>query len=66
MVWLVRTYVIRHGEKFKAREFLPLLKEIPKTLGLLGDHPYITSAKDWVGFDSCADAQYCFYADITP
>ena len=52
VVWLARTYVIRHGEKFKAREFLPLLKEIPKTLGLLVDHPYITSAKDWVGVEN--------------
>ena len=32
------------------------------------DHPYIMSAKDWVGRckkkSSLADVQYCIYADI--
>ena len=69
-MWLVRTYVIRHGEKFKAREFLPLFKEIPKTLGLLGDHPYITSAKDRVGGSRklivLLTFSTVFYADLTP
>ena len=34
------------------------------------NHPYITSAKDWVdGFLEMAvfaDVQYCIYADVTP